>query len=287
MTDRIALQGLRVRGFHGVLPSERRDGQDFIVDLVLHLDTKRAAATDDLNATVNYADLAHRVSEVVAGEPVDLIETLAERVAQVALASGGGIDAMVESVEVTIHKPSAPIPLDFQDVSVSVRRRARREVVLSLGSNLGDRQATLHDAVAALRRIRGFHLNEVSDWYEAPPVGGPEQGPYLNAVVTGTTSLSPRRLLQATSRIEQAAGRVREVRWGPRTLDIDIIDHDGILSDDPELTLPHPRAHERAFVLVPWAQLRPDAILPGHGRVSELAAAVAGRGDVVLWQGER
>lgn len=117
MTDRIVLTGLRVRGRHGVLPEERRDGQDFLVDAVLHLDLRPAAASDDVADTVHYGELAQRLAAVVAGEPVDLIETLAERLAAVCLA-----DARVTRTEVTVHKPQAPIPLAFSDVSVTVVR---------------------------------------------------------------------------------------------------------------------------------------------------------------------
>ena len=117
MGDRIALTGLRVRGHHGVLPEERRDGQDFVVDAVLHLDLRPAGATDDLSRTVHYGELAERLAAVVAGEPVDLLEALAARLAEVCLAAGP-----VERVEVTVHKPSAPIPVAFGDVSVTVVR---------------------------------------------------------------------------------------------------------------------------------------------------------------------
>jgi dihydroneopterin aldolase len=115
--DSIRLTGLRVRGHHGVLPEERRDGQDFVVDAVLHLDLRAAGETDDLTRTVHYGELAERLAAVVAGEPVDLLETLAARLAQVCLRSGP-----VDRVEVTVHKPSAPIPLELTDVSVTVVR---------------------------------------------------------------------------------------------------------------------------------------------------------------------
>ncbi len=117
MRDRITLTGLRVRGHHGVLPRERRDGQDFLVDVVLHLDLGPAGETDDLTRTVDYGELAERLADVVAGEPVNLLETLAARLAEVCLSAGP-----VERVEVTVHKPSAPITLDFADVSVTVVR---------------------------------------------------------------------------------------------------------------------------------------------------------------------
>ena len=117
MSDVIRLTGLTVRGFHGVLPSEREQGQDFVVDVALSVDTRAAAASDALDDTVDYGTLASRLAEVVAGEPVDLIETLASRLAAVCLQ-----DRRVISAEVTVHKPSAPIPLAFTDVSVTVVR---------------------------------------------------------------------------------------------------------------------------------------------------------------------
>ena len=115
--DRIALTGLRVRGRHGVLPEERRDGQEFVVDVVLRLDTRPAAASDDVADTVHYGELAERLEAVVAGEPVDLLETLAGRLADVCLA-----DRRVTSAEVTVHKPAAPIAVRFDDVAVTVVR---------------------------------------------------------------------------------------------------------------------------------------------------------------------
>jgi dihydroneopterin aldolase len=117
VSDRIALTGLRVRGHHGVLSEERRDGQDFVVDVVLHLDLRDAARTDDVARTVDYGELADELVSVVAGEPVDLLETLAARLADVCLAH-----SLVERVEVTVHKPQAPVPVPFDDVSVTVVR---------------------------------------------------------------------------------------------------------------------------------------------------------------------
>jgi 2-amino-4-hydroxy-6-hydroxymethyldihydropteridine diphosphokinase len=137
--------------------------------------------------------------------------------------------------------------------------------VLSIGSNVGDRLAHLRSVVAAL------HPVAVSPVYETAPWGGVEQDDYLNAIVVvddpGTDAYG---WLARARALEQAAGRTREVRWGPRTLDVDVIDVDGATNPDPELTLPHPRAHERAFVLGPWADVDPDAVLVGHGRVADL-----------------
>ena len=117
VNDRISLHGLRVRGHHGVFDFERRDGQDFVVDVELELALAKAAASDDVADTVHYGELAGRLAEVIAGEPVNLIETLAGRLAAVCLA-----DARVDAATVTVHKPQAPIPHEFADVAVTVRR---------------------------------------------------------------------------------------------------------------------------------------------------------------------
>ena len=149
---------------------------------------------------------------------------------------------------------------------------ARHHVVLSAGSNLGDRLGTLQGCVQAIGGLPDTDVLARSPVYQTAPVGGPAQSDYLNAVLVIATGLAPRDLLTATQRIETDFGRVRAERYGPRTLDIDMISYDEEISDDPVLTLPHPRAHERAFVLVPWADIEPDVLLPGHGRVGDLAA---------------
>jgi 2-amino-4-hydroxy-6-hydroxymethyldihydropteridine diphosphokinase len=145
-------------------------------------------------------------------------------------------------------------------------------VVLALGSNLGDRQDILQGAVDAIVGLPGMRVTAVSPVYETVPVGGPAQPDYLNAIVLADAERPARELLDRLHEIEAAFDRVRVVRWGPRTLDIDVVDFGGERSDDPELTLPHPRAHERAFVLGPWRDVDPDAALPGHGPVAELLA---------------
>ncbi|MEU0521510.1 2-amino-4-hydroxy-6-hydroxymethyldihydropteridine diphosphokinase [Streptosporangium sp. NPDC006007] len=138
------------------------------------------------------------------------------------------------------------------------------KVVLALGSNLGDRFDTLQGALDSLFDSRELEFVAVSPVYETDPVGGPDQGAYLNVVVIARSDLEPRMLLDRAQSVENAFGRVRVERWGARTLDVDLISVGNVVSDDPELTLPHPRAHERAFVLVPWVRADPDAVLGGR-----------------------
>jgi 2-amino-4-hydroxy-6-hydroxymethyldihydropteridine diphosphokinase len=147
-----------------------------------------------------------------------------------------------------------------------------RQAVLALGSNLGDRQDILQGGVDAIAGIEGVRLTAVSPVYETVPVGGPPQPDYLNAVVLADITIPSDQLLDRLHEVEAAFDRVRVVRWGPRTLDIDIVTVAGEQSDDPDLTLPHPRAHERAFVLAPWHDADPDAVLPGYGPVADLVA---------------
>ena len=143
------------------------------------------------------------------------------------------------------------------------------KATLSLGSNLGDRLAYLQGAIDALDLATGTQVHSISQVYETDPVGGPDQGDYLNAVVVLKTILSPQQLLEVTQQIENASNRVREVHWGPRTLDIDILAMDNEQFETDLLTLPHPRAHERGFVLLPWSELDPDFVIPGNGTVTQ------------------
>ncbi len=265
--DEIRLLGVSGTGRHGVLEHERRDGQVFVVDVVLGLDVRRAARTDTLADTVDYGQVAAGVLARIEGRPCDLIETLADRIAADVLA-----DPRVESVEVTVHKPQAPVGVPFGDVQVVVRRQRGTPVVIALGANLGDPLATLTAAVAALPDVPGLTVTAVAPLVESDPVGGPpDQPPYLNGVVLAGYPGEPAQLLRELHAIEYGHGRVRDVRWGPRTLDLDLIQF-GVpgtprerLSVDPALVLPHARAHERAFVLRPWVSVDPGALVRlGH-----------------------
>lgn len=283
--DRIELRGLTVRGNHGVFDFEKRDGQDFVVDVTLHTSVARAAATDDLAETIHYGELAEDVAGIVENNTFDLIETLAERIADHCL-------SLCEHVEVVVHKPSAPIQRTFDDVRIRVERRrvdsaassvgepataadaapasggtaeGETEAYLNLGANLGDAADTLDQAVAALDRHPDITVTSRSSLFRTAPWGEVEQADFLNLGVLVTTTLSALELLSVAQGIEVACGRTRELRWGPRTLDIDLIRFGDEGAEHyrrgPRLTLPHPRAHERAFVLAPWAELVGDTLI--------------------------
>ncbi|MDR3081650.1 MAG: 2-amino-4-hydroxy-6-hydroxymethyldihydropteridine diphosphokinase [Streptomyces sp.] len=172
--------------------------------------------------------------------------------------------------------PSVVERVDAADTTLQNPKRA----VISLGSNLGNRLETLQGAIDALEDTPGVRVKAVSPVYETEPWGvAPGSQPsYFNAVVVVKTTLPPSSLLERAHAVEEAFHRVRDERWGARTLDMDIVTYQGVVSDDPVLTLPHPRAHERAFVLVPWYDLDAEAELPGRGPVADLLAAVTRAG---------
>jgi 2-amino-4-hydroxy-6-hydroxymethyldihydropteridine diphosphokinase len=151
--------------------------------------------------------------------------------------------------------------------------------VLAFGSNLGERDDTIIDAVAELGRVAGIEVVALSSLYETvavKPHGLDERAPrYLNAAAVINTRLAPHELLSVLNGIEHSHGRVRDERWGDRTLDIDVITYGSLEQSDETLTLPHPRAWQRDFVLAPWLEIEPDAVLPGHGPVAALLAATA------------
>jgi 2-amino-4-hydroxy-6-hydroxymethyldihydropteridine diphosphokinase len=164
------------------------------------------------------------------------------------------VEERVDAADTTLHDP--------------------KYAVLALGSNLGNRLETMQGAVDALEDTPGLRVKAVSPVYETEAFGVSGQPNYLNAVVVIRTTLPPSSLLERAGAIEEAFQRVREERWGPRTIDVDIVAYQDTVSDDPALTLPHPRAHERAFVLAPWFDVEPEAELPGHGPIEKLLAEI-------------
>jgi 2-amino-4-hydroxy-6-hydroxymethyldihydropteridine diphosphokinase len=153
--------------------------------------------------------------------------------------------------------------------------RPIRRVVLALGSNLGDRAANLQGGLNALADTPELHIVGVSPIYENPAVGGPDESPdFLNAIVVADTTLQARTILERALAVEDAFGRVRTVRGAPRTLDVDLIVVGDKVIDEEDFVLPHPRAHERSFVLIPWSHVDPDGEVPGHGKVADLARSV-------------
>ncbi|MCH8563370.1 2-amino-4-hydroxy-6-hydroxymethyldihydropteridine diphosphokinase [Nesterenkonia sp. YGD6] len=294
--DTIRLTGLTATGHHGVFDFEKREGQIFRVDAELTVDFRAAGRSDALADTVSYVEIAELIHAAITGEPFDLIEALADHLAREILAG----DERLAAAEITVHKPQAPLTQTFQDVSVTARRdradlvpgldpdaapAAEVTAVLALGSNLGESAVTLASAVAALDRVEQVRVLKQSPVAKTRPVGGPAGQPdFHNQVIEIATTLSPHALLGCTQQIEQEHHRARgaangEIRWGPRTLDIDIITYGQAGISSVTLQVPHPRAAQRGFVLVPWTWMDPQAKLAG-APVAELARHAADAGAV-------
>lgn len=277
MSSTIWLTGLGAHAHHGVHAFEREQGQRFVLDIGMVLDTRPAARSDAVEETVSYAEVAEVAHAILVGEPSNLLETVAERVAAAVLAFPG-----VQAVTVVLHKPDAPVGFPFHDVSLTIHRTPLTvvpplpvQVVLGLGGNMGDVAAHLRAAVLALEgELAGMRVGPlVRTAAMTLPDSGP-QDDYLNTVITGHTRLSASEVLDLAHRLEAAAGRVRLERWGPRTLDVDVLAYGLVTSRDPDLVLPHPGAASRPFVVVPWAALEPDREVGGR-MLAELAAPLS------------
>ena len=229
--DIITIEKLKVYAYHGVYENEKKDGQVFYISARLHLDVRKASRNDDLSKTVNYDSVAHLIDDTVRSEKYDLIETVAENVATEILLKF----PQIRTVDVKISKPEAPIELEFSDVSVEISR-SRHTVYLGIGSNLGDRENYLDFAIEQLGRDELIDVERVSSYINTEPVGLVEQ---------------------------------RIVHWGPRTLDIDILLFDDVITADEKLKIPHPEMTNREFVLKPLNEIAPYAYHPIYKKTVE------------------
>ena len=255
--DEIRIRGLRVFAHHGVFEEETRLGQMFVVNATLYTSTRQGGLADALEQTISYADVCVFLTEYLQRNTWKLLEAAVEHSCRALLKKF----PLINEVELELEKPSAPIPLPFDSVSVCVRRGWHRAFV-ALGSNMGDKQGYLNGAVEALRADECVRVKQVSAYRVTAPYGGVEQDDFLNAAMEIETLYDPEELLDALHVLEQAARRERLIHWGPRTLDLDILFYDDLVQDDPALILPHPDLHNRDFVLGPMAELAPNFVHP-------------------------
>lgn len=262
--DEIRIDNLEVYAYHGVYPEEKEKGQFFYVNASLFLDARPAGLADDLQLSVNYGEVCHFITAWMKENTCDLIEAVAERIAQNLLLKYD----LISAVDIEIRKPHAPVGLPFESVSVRIRRMWRR-AYLSLGSNLGDRRAYLQQGIDALRANPLTRAIVASEALVTKPYGGVEQGDFLNMAVKLETLMTPGELLRELHRIEAEAGRTREVHWGPRTLDMDILFYDKMVYEDDQLTIPHVDLQNRYFVLKPLYEIAPNIRHPVLGKTVE------------------
>lgn len=248
--DEIRIDNLEIFAHHGVFPEEKKAGQTFYVNLVLYTSTRRAGRQDELPLSTDYGEVCHLVTKWMQEHTCDLIETVAESVAEQILLC----QPLVRAVDVEIRKPQAPIGLPFESVSVKIHRGWHR-VYIALGSNMGDRIKYLQAGVDAMRKRDDIRLKTVSSWRKTAPYGGVEQEDFLNGVMEVQTLLTPPELLDYLHEVEQEAGRKREIHWGPRTLDLDILLYDDLVMESEELIIPHLDMQNRDFVLGPMEEI--------------------------------
>ncbi|HJC56701.1 MAG TPA: 2-amino-4-hydroxy-6-hydroxymethyldihydropteridine diphosphokinase [Candidatus Eisenbergiella intestinipullorum] len=261
--DQIRIRGLRIYAGHGVYEEEKKLGQAFYVDAVLDTDLRAAGEKDELGLSTDYGAVCGKIAEVMTGQSFSLIEAAAEKTAREILLSF----PTVEGVELVLHKPQAPIPMSFEDVSVRIHRSWHTAYV-ALGSNLGDREALLRLGMEGVREHPLCRVEAVAPVYSTTPYGGVAQGDFLNTVMKVRTLLEPEELLELLQSLEQKAGRERKVHWGPRTLDLDLLFFDDRILDTPRLTVPHPDLQNRDFVLKPLCDIAPGLVHPVERRTA-------------------
>ena len=261
--DKIHIKNLEVFARHGVFPEENVLGQKFVVSAVLHTSTRAAGKTDDLTKSIHYGEVSQFVTEFMEQNTFQLLETAAERLAEELLLN----TERLEKIRLEIKKPWAPVGLPLETVSVEIER-GWHTAYIAFGSNLGDKEANLRLGVEGLRSIRGCRVEAVSDFLVTVPYGGVEQDDFLNGAMKIRTLLTPHELLERLHEIEQEAKRERVVRWGPRTLDLDILLYDDLILDEEDLHIPHIEMYKRDFVLKPLCQIAPYARHPVYNRTA-------------------
>lgn len=251
--DQIRIRELEVYAYHGVYPEENEKGQPFYVNATLYTDTRKAGQTDELEYSTNYGEVCYLINRIMKENTWKLIETVAENVAEEILLTY----PLVQKVQLEIRKPEAPVGLPFGSVSVAVER-GWHKVYVAFGSNMGDKKQHIQNAIKGMKTHPHIMVQNISDFIATEPYGGVEQDEFLNGVMEIETLLTPTELLEFLHELEAAEGRERTLRWGPRTLDLDILLYDNLVYEDEQLIIPHVDMQNRDFVLIPMAQIAPN-----------------------------
>lgn len=248
--DQIIIDNLCVFAHHGVFDIEKEKGQNFYINAVLNTDLRESGLHDDLETSTDYGKVCEYMAEFMQDNTFDLIEAVAEKMAEGLLLTF----PRIWSVILEIRKPSAPIALPFESVSVKIER-GWHDVYLSFGSNMGDKESNIKNALEKLDSFHDCRLQEVSKLYITKPYGEVVQDNFLNGACHLLTLLAPEELLNRLHEIEKEAKRERKVHWGPRTLDLDILLYDKLVYESKNLIIPHVDMENRVFVLEPMEEI--------------------------------
>ncbi len=255
MLTRIEIKDLKVDAIHGVLDSEKTKTQPFIFNIAMDVNFIEAAKKDDLSKTISYCDVMQDVKDFATQNSFNLIETLSYRCALMLMNKY----RQIEKINVTVSKPEAPFDMPFKTVQTTTIL-SWHKAYLSLGSNLGKKEAYLKKALKLLNKEDEIEVKAVSDFYKNPPYGGVATEEFVNIAAEINTLLNPFDLLDKIHEIEKALGRKRTVHWGNRTIDIDIIFYDDLHINTKDLTIPHKDYKNRDFVIVPLSQIAPHLV---------------------------
>lgn len=255
--DKIIIDNLKIFCNHGVYEEEKQNGQNFYVSAALYIDTYPAGITDDLDKSVNYAELCHSITDFMKNNRYNLIEAAAENLAAYILK----YSPLIRGLDLKISKPEAPIGLPFENVSVAIHRKWHRAYI-AVGSNMGDSYSIIESAFNKIESNPSTRLVKKSSLIVTKPYGGVEQPDFINGAAEIETYLEPDKLLEYLNLLEKEAGRTRRIHWGPRTLDLDIILYDNEIINSERLTIPHIDMANRSFVLEPLCEIAPYAYNP-------------------------
>ena len=222
--DKIIIENLELFANHGVFPEETKLGQKFLINMELYLPTRKAGYSDDLTESVNYGEVSHFVTEFLTTHTYKLIEAAAEQTARAVLLHF----PLIQKLKFSIHKPWAPVGLPLSDVAVEIER-GWHKVYLAFGSNMGDRRKYIEDAVEELRNLEDCKVGRISDILETEPYGGVAEGAFFNGCLELRTLYTPEELLEKLHAIEAHGNRERKMRWGSRTIDLDILFYKNLL----------------------------------------------------------
>ena len=251
--DEIRICELEIYANHGVFPEETRLGQKFFVNAVLYTDTRAAGKQDDLSLSTNYGEVCQVIHRFLTENTYQLLEAAAENLAEHLLLTF----PYIETIDLEIRKPSAPIPLTFGSVSVAITRGWKRAVI-ACGSNMGEKEDYIQQAAEKISQDAKCRMLKSADLIVTEPYGGVEQDDFVNGAYLIETLYEPEELLAFLNRLEAEAGRERLIHWGPRTLDLDIIYYENEVIRTEKLTVPHIDMQNRDFVLRPLMQIVPQ-----------------------------
>ena len=259
--DEIRIEDLEIYAYHGVFPEEKEKGQRFYINAVLYVDTAKAGKSDDLADSTHYGLVCEEIANTMKSQSMNLIEAAAEQTAERILMTF----PLVRKIRLEVRKPEAPIPMNFGSVSVRITR-GWHTCYVALGSNLGDSEKLLQEAVEKMKTESRIRVKQVSSFIHTAPYGVIDQPEFLNGVVCLETLFSPHELLDYLHGLEKEAGRERKQHWGPRTLDLDILFYDDSVIYEPDLIIPHIDLENRTFVLEPMCELNPYFCHPLSGK---------------------